>query len=75
MFCFCCILLTVCWAVVNMCTARFNVKCTVLHPHSLALFVEFVCFSKEITTVNLTVNYFVFGKETPTHTVRCATEI
>ena len=73
MFCFCCILLTVCWAVVIVCTAHFNVKCTVFHPHSLALFVEFVCFSEEITTVNLTVNYLVFVKETPRYTVRCAT--
>lgn len=63
-----------CWAVVIMCTAHFNGKCAVLHPHSLALFFEFVCFSEEITTVHLTVNCFVFVKETPTYTVRCATE-
>ena len=29
MFCFCCILLTVFWVVVIMCTAHFNVKCPV----------------------------------------------
>lgn len=73
MFCFCCILLTGCWAVVIVCTAHFN-KCTVFHPHILALFVECVCFSEEIMTVNLTVKYLVFVKETPTYTVRCATE-
>lgn len=74
-FCCGCILLTVCWAVVIVCTAHFKVKCTVLHPRSLALFVEFVCFSEEITTVNLTVNYLVFVKETPRYTVRCAAEL
>jgi hypothetical protein len=48
-----------------VCTVHFNVKYTVFHSHNLALFVEFVCFSEEITTVNLTVNYLVFVKETP----------
>lgn len=63
MFWFCCVLLTIFWAVVIVCTAHFNIKVhsTVFHALSLALFDECICFSEEITTVYLMLRYVCNG--------------